>query len=128
MYLSALHLDEHTHTHKQKHNKSCILCRVSTYWLRRWRDGEIVIVSERRHIMCNRIKRQREKDGPIERGRKRAAISCSLVLRGHIYSSLISNALVNFLSLFIASTCDLCLAAWRKKEKVLNWLFILGSL
>lgn len=58
-----------------------------------------------------------------ERGRQKAAISCSLVLREHIYFTLISNALVNFLSLFIASTCDLSLAACRKKEKLQNGYF-----
>lgn len=53
-----------------------------------------------------------------EKKRQKAALSCSLVLKERIYFPLISNALVNFLSLFIASTWDLSLAAYRKTEKV----------
>jgi len=50
--------------------------------------------------------------------RHKVALSCSLVLKKCIYFPLISNSLVNFLSLFIASTWDLSLAAYRKTEKV----------
>lgn len=63
-------------------------------------------------------RRMREIERQRKRGRQKAALSCSLVLREHIYFPLISNALVNFPSLFIATSCDLCLAACRKKEKV----------
>lgn len=57
---------------------------------------------------------------------QKAAISCSLVLREYIYFPLISNALVNFLSLSIARTCDLSLAACKggkKREKLQNGHF-----
>lgn len=127
LYTSALlHLDAHRHTlaRTHKHNKSCILCRASSYWLSRWRERDsewektrTVKRNEKRREEKKKIERQRE------RGRQKAAISCSLVLREHIYFPLISNALVNFLSLFIASTCDLSLAAHRKKEKVQNGFF-----
>lgn len=63
-------------------------------------------------------RRMREIERQRKRGRQKAALSCSLVLREHIYFPLISNALVNFPSLFIATSCDLSLAACRKKEKV----------
>lgn len=63
-------------------------------------------------------RRMREIERQRKRGRQKAALSCSLVLREHIYFPLISNALVNFPSLFIATSCDLCLAACRKKKKV----------
>lgn len=87
-----------------------------------------MIVSERRAAEGEREKKEmreekRNRKGKRERGRQKAAISCSLVLREHIYFPLISNALVNFLSLSIASTCDLSLAAYRKKEKVQNGYF-----
>lgn len=63
-------------------------------------------------------RRMRAVERQRKRGRQKAALSCSLVLREHIYFPLISNALVNFPSLFIATSCDLSLAACRKKEKV----------
>lgn len=66
---------------------------------------------------------RKRREGERERDRPKAAISGSLVLSEHIYFPLISNALVNFLSLFIASTCDLSLAACRKRENVQNGYF-----
>ncbi len=95
-------------------------------WLCRPREKDNVIVSEgrdRRWTGTEKVERKSERGRQREGGRQKAAISCSLVLREHIYFPLISNALVNFLSLFIASTCDLSLAACRKKEKVQNGYF-----
>lgn len=73
--------------------------------------------------MCEREgEREKGKKGErkeeIERGRHKAALHCSLVLKERIYFPLISNVLVNFLSLFIASTWDLSLVPYRKREKV----------
>lgn len=74
-------------------------------------------------MKTNRKSREEKKGRKAKREWQKAAISCSLVLREHIYFPLISNALVNFLSLFIACTCDLSLAACRKKEKFQNGHF-----
>lgn len=74
-------------------------------------------------VKTNRKRREEKKGRKAKREWQKAAISCSLVLREHIYFPLISNALVNFLSLFIARTCDLSLAACRKKEKFQNGHF-----
>lgn len=58
---------------------------------------------------------------------QKAAISSSLVLREHIYFTLISNALVSFLSLCIVETCDLSLTACRRGKKknggIPKWAF-----
>lgn len=67
--------------------------------------------------------RKRQRGKKVKREWQKTAISCSLVLREHIYCSLISNALINFLSLFIACMCDLSLATCRKKEKFQNGYF-----
>lgn len=74
-------------------------------------------------VKTHRKSREEKKGRKAKREWQKAAISCSLVLREHIYFPLISNALVNFLSLFIACTCDLSLAASRKKEKFQNGHF-----
>lgn len=74
-------------------------------------------------VKTNRKRREEKKGRKAKREWQKAAISCSLVLREHIYFPLISNALVNFLSLFIACTCDLSLAACKKKEKFQNGHF-----
>lgn len=68
-------------------------------------------------------KKEEKKGGPAEREWQKAAISCSLVLREHIYLPLISNGLVNFLSLFIACTCDLSLSDCGEKGNVQNGYF-----
>lgn len=60
---------------------------------------------------------KREIESQSERVRQKAAISCLLVLKEHIYPPLIPNALVNFLPLLIASTCDLSLVSCRTKGK-----------
>lgn len=66
-------------------------------------------------------KRERETENEEKEREKRqkVALSCSLVLKECIYLPLISNALVNFLSLFIVCTWDLSLAAyWNTGEEV----------
>lgn len=73
------------------------------------------------HILILAAARERERIRFLDKARRvntqskkctfrdlpRGAISCSLLVREHIYFQLISNALVNFLPLFIAGTCDL---------------------
>lgn len=62
--------------------------------------------------------KRREENGWKAKGEwQKAAISSSLVLREHIYFTLISNALVSFLSLCIVETCDLILTACRSERK-----------
>lgn len=62
--------------------------------------------------------KRREENGWKAKGEwQKAAISSSLVLREHIYFTLISNALVSFLSLCIVETCDLILTACRREKK-----------
>lgn len=63
-------------------------------------------------------KKKAKKHGKRERSKNSTAVSCSLVLKDHIFFPLISNALVNSLSHFIATTSDLSLAACGKKKKV----------
>lgn len=79
-------------------------------------DRENVEIQQERERERERLRMRRRR----EKGEKRqkVALSCSLVLKKCIYFPLISNGLVNFLSLFIASTWDLSLAAYRKTEKV----------
>lgn len=64
----------------------------------------------------HKAKRGEKKGSKAERVWEKAAFSCSLVLKEYIYFPLISNALVNSLSLSIVAACDLSLAVKIKKR------------
>lgn len=96
------------------------------YWEIRKTCVDVRSLEGRTGRQWERAKRREENVWKAKGEWQKAAISSSLVLREHIYFTLISNALVSFLSLCIVETCDLILTACSRRGKkggIPKWAF-----